>query len=103
MGKPGRRLSTEQTRLLIALVGALANSGDALMLSSVVARLGISEQDGRAAIDSLVDLGGMSPAFAVAELEEAFDITIPTACIVPANFNSAEAMWEMITRLQEEG
>lgn len=78
MGKPGRRLSTEQTRLLIALVGALANSGDALMLSSVVARLGISEQDGRAAIDALVDLGGLSPAFAVTELEEADGLAIPS-------------------------
>ena len=39
----------------------------------------------------------------VAELEEEFDITIPTVEIIPANFNSAEAMWAMIVRLQEEG
>ena len=39
----------------------------------------------------------------VAELEENFDITIPTVEIIPANFNSAEDMWAMITRLQEEG
>lgn len=39
----------------------------------------------------------------VAELEEEFDITIPTVEIIPANFNSAEAMWAMIGRLQEEG
>ena len=39
----------------------------------------------------------------VAELEENFDITIPTVEIIPANFNSAENMWAMITRLQEEG
>ena len=39
----------------------------------------------------------------VAELEEEFDITIPTVEILPENFNSAEAMWNMITRLQEEG
>ncbi|HIV98049.1 MAG TPA: acyl carrier protein [Candidatus Agathobaculum stercoravium] len=38
----------------------------------------------------------------VAELEEEFDVTIPTVEIVPANFNSAEAMWAMIERLQEE-
>ena len=38
----------------------------------------------------------------VAELEEELDITIPTVEIVPANFNSAEAMWAMIERLQEE-
>ena len=39
----------------------------------------------------------------VAELEDEFDIVIPTVEIVPENFNSAEAMWNMITRLQEEG
>lgn len=39
----------------------------------------------------------------VAELEDAFDITIPTVEIIPANFNSAEDMWAMIVRLQEEG
>ena len=38
----------------------------------------------------------------VAELEDTFDITIPTVEIIPANFNSAQAMWEMICRLQEE-
>ncbi|MBR5975900.1 MAG: acyl carrier protein [Clostridiales bacterium] len=39
----------------------------------------------------------------VAELEEAFDVTIPTVEIIPENFNSAENMWKMIVRLQEEG
>lgn len=38
----------------------------------------------------------------VAELEEEFDITIPTVEIIPENFNSASAMWAMITRLQDE-
>ena len=38
----------------------------------------------------------------VAELEDQFDIVIPTVEIIPENFNSAEAMWELITRLQEE-
>ena len=38
----------------------------------------------------------------VAELEEEFDITIPTVEIIPSNFTSAEAMWAMIERLQEE-
>ena len=38
----------------------------------------------------------------IAELEDELDITIPTDEIVPANFNSAEAMWAMIERLQAE-
>lgn len=39
----------------------------------------------------------------VAELEEEYDITIPTVEIIPDNFNSAESLWAMIVRLQEEG
>ena len=39
----------------------------------------------------------------VAAIEEEFDVQIPTVEIVPANFNSAEALWNLITRLQEEG
>ena len=38
----------------------------------------------------------------VAEIEDVFDITIPTVEIVPDNFNSAQAMWNMICRLHEE-
>ena len=38
----------------------------------------------------------------ISELEDAFDITIPAVEIIPANFNSAEAMWSLITRLMEE-
>ena len=34
--------------------------------------------------------------------EDEFDITIPAVEIVPENFNSAEAMWALITRLMEE-
>lgn len=38
----------------------------------------------------------------IAEIEDEFDITIPTVEIAPRNFNSANAMWDMIKRLQEE-
>lgn len=38
----------------------------------------------------------------IAELEDEYDVTIPTVEIVAANFNSAKAMWSMIQRLQEE-
>ena len=36
-------------------------------------------------------------------VEDEFDIVIPTVEIIPDNFNSAQAMWEMIQKLQEEG
>lgn len=39
----------------------------------------------------------------VAELEEAFDITIEASEMVPENFNSAGAIWNMVKRLQENG
>lgn len=38
----------------------------------------------------------------VAELEDEFVIEITPVDLVPANFNSANAMWNMILRLQEE-
>ncbi|MBQ3408699.1 MAG: acyl carrier protein [Clostridia bacterium] len=38
----------------------------------------------------------------VAEIEEEFDVQIPTVEIIPSNFNSAKALWELIERLKEE-
>lgn len=37
----------------------------------------------------------------VSELEDAFDVSIEAAEMIPENFNSAEAIWKMIERLQE--
>ena len=39
----------------------------------------------------------------VAEIEEEFDVQIPTVEIIPENFNSAQAIWNLIERIQEEG
>lgn len=77
MPKVGRPLSTEQTRLLITLICALANSGDAIVLSSIIARLGISEEEARSIIDGLVNLGAISPSFSVAELDGTEGVEIP--------------------------
>lgn len=38
----------------------------------------------------------------VSEIEDEFDVTIPTTQIIPNNFNSAEALWNLITTLQED-
>lgn len=54
---------------------------------------------------SLIDnhiLNSLEIISLVAEIEDEFDITVPTVEIAPANFNSAQAMWELINRLQEE-
>ena len=47
-------------------------------------------------------LDSLSIISLIAELEDEFDVTIPAVEIVPKNFNSAQAMWDMIQRLQEE-
>lgn len=54
---------------------------------------------------TLID-DGLLDSFAilsiVGELEDAFDISVTAAEIIPENFNSAEALWAMVQRLQEE-
>ena len=47
-------------------------------------------------------LDSLSIISLVAELEEEFDIISPTVEIIPENFNSAESLWAMIVRLQED-
>lgn len=37
----------------------------------------------------------------ISELEEAFDIEIDAAEMIPENLNSADAMWRMIEKLKE--
>ena len=56
--------------------------------------------------EDLIDahlLDSLSILSLVAQLEDAFDITIPAVEIVPKNFNSARALWAMIRRLEDEG
>lgn len=38
----------------------------------------------------------------VSELEDAFDISIEAAEMTAENFNSAESLWKMVQRLQDE-
>ncbi len=38
----------------------------------------------------------------VAEIEENFEVQIPTVEIIPSNFNSVKAIWELIEKLEEE-
>ena len=47
-------------------------------------------------------MDSLSLILLIAELEEEYDITIPTVEVVPDNFNSAENMWLMISRLKED-
>ena len=54
--------------------------------------------------ETLIDghfLDSLSIIALVAELEDEYDITIPAVEIIPANVNSAKAMWKMIQRLEE--
>ena len=36
----------------------------------------------------------------VAEIEEEFDVEIPTVEIIPSNFNSAKSIWALIEKLK---
>ena len=56
-------------------------------------------------VDDLVDgryLDSLTILSLISEIEDAFDVEIPTVEIIPANFNSAAKIWELIVRLQEE-
>lgn len=38
----------------------------------------------------------------ISEINEEFDVVIPAEEIVPENFNSAQALYELVTRLADE-
>ena len=38
----------------------------------------------------------------VGEIEDVFGVVVPVEEIIPENFNSAQSLYEMITRLEEE-
>ena len=46
-------------------------------------------------------LGSLQIISLVAELEDAFDISIPTVEIKAENFNSAKALWTMVQKLKD--
>ena len=55
--------------------------------------------------DSLIDdklLDSFDVVTLVTELDSAFDVEIPAADMVPENFNSLDAMVEMIERMMED-
>ena len=56
-------------------------------------------------VENLIDgryLDSLTILSLIAEIEEEFDVEIPTVEIIPANFNSAKKIYELIERLQEE-
>ena len=55
--------------------------------------------------DSLIDdgiLDSLDIVTIVTEINAEFDVTVPAEEIIPENFNSAKALMELITRLDEE-
>ena len=54
--------------------------------------------------DTLIDdqiLDSIDIVSLVAEISDAFDVAIPAEELIPENFNSAQALWELIQRLDE--
>lgn len=52
-------------------------------------------------IDDMI-LDSMDIVSLITEIGESFDVTITARDIVPANFNSAKALYELILRLEDE-
>ena len=56
-------------------------------------------------VEDLIDgryLDSLTILSLISEIEDEFDVEIPTVEIIPANFNSAAKIWELIERLKEE-
>ena len=55
--------------------------------------------------DKLID-DGILDSFDILQiisaLNDEYDISIPASEIIPENFNSAESLWDMVQRLQED-
>ena len=55
--------------------------------------------------DTLVDdkiLDSFDIITIISEINETFDVVIPAEEIIPDNFNSVEALYALVTRLEEE-
>ncbi len=55
--------------------------------------------------ENLVDgryLDSLTILSLIAEIEEEFDVEIPTVEIIPSNFNSVKKIWSLIERLRDE-
>ena len=52
-------------------------------------------------IDDMI-LDSMDIVSLITEIGENFDVTITARDIIPANFNSAKALYELIQRLEDE-
>ena len=56
-------------------------------------------------VENLIDgryLDSLTILSLVSEIEDVFDVEIPTVEIIPSNFNSVKKIYELIEKLQEQ-
>lgn len=56
-------------------------------------------------VENLIDgryLDSLTILSLVSEIEEEFDVEIPTVEIIPSNFNSIKSIYKLIEKMQEE-
>ena len=58
------------------------------------------EAEGKLVDDGIID--SIDIVSAIAEIMDAYDIVIPSEEMEPENFNSLQAIYELIQRMQEE-
>jgi len=71
---------------------------------NILSEIGLDEDTARSSTTLIDDqiLASIEIINLISELCDTFDITIPAKEIIPENFNSVNAMAEMVQRLQED-
>ena len=88
--------------LLILCGGFFAGSETAFSYCSHIRIKRRAEEGSAAALRVEKILDSFDIISLITEINSTFDVAVPAEEIIPENFNSAEALWDMIERLRDE-